>query len=171
MDELYDSTGNNPSPAKGSNIAVENKCNFACTIMSWNIHSLKRRYHDVLFYARRENPAIVCLQEALHNHQSYRISGYPKYEHDTQQGLVTYINNRLPHEHIRNNDNLGENDGNTYMLFKINLKDHPFYICNIYIESNKFDEERLPDPLIYEDIIFAGTSMLNMNLFHPRTKR
>ena len=168
---MNDCTGNNPSSTVGSNNLVEDKCNFTCTIMSWNIHSLKRRYHDVLFYVNRENPAIVCLQEALRNHHSYRINGYTKYEHDTQQGLVTYINNRLPHEHIRNNISLGENNGNTYMLFKINLKDHPFYICNVYIESNKFDEERLPDPLIYEDIIFAGYFNAKHEFFHPRTKR
>ena len=168
---MNDSTGNISSPAKGSNISLENKCNFACTIMSWNIHSLKRRYHDVLFYVKRENPAIVCLQEALHNHHSYRINGYTKYIHDTQQGLVTYINNRLPHEHIRNNINQGENDGNTYMLFKINLKDQSFYICNVYIESNKFNEERLPDPLIYEDIIFAGDFNAKHESLSPPDKK
>ena len=124
--------------------------------MYWNIHSLKRRYHDVLFYVKKENPAIVCLQEALHNHEPYRINGYTKYEHDTKQGLVTYINNKLPHEHIQNSVSLNNNEGNTYMIFKINLKDNSFYVCNVYIRTDAFDESRLPDPLIFEDIIFAG---------------
>ena len=151
-----ESMSNNPSSVEGNNNLRENKHNFACTIMSWNVHSLKKRYHDVLYYTKRENPAIVCLQEALHEKNPFHISGYTKYEHDTQQGLVTYINNRLPHEHVENSTSQDNNGGNTYMLFKINLKDIPFYVCNVYIESNKFDENRLPDPLIYEDTIFAG---------------
>ena len=147
---------NNPSSLEGNNNVEESIHNFACTIMSWNIHSLKRRYHDVLYYTRRKNPAIVCLQEALHGNNPFRINGYTKYEHNTQQGLVTYINNKLPHEHVENSTSFNNNCGNTYMLFRINLKDNPFYVCNVYIESNKFDENRLPDPLIYEDTIFAG---------------
>ena len=136
--------------------------------MSWNVHSLKKRYLDVLCYAKRENPSIICLQEALHDHKSFRINGYTKYEHNTRRGLVTYINNRLPHEHIRNNISLEDNGGNTYMLFKVNLKDNPFFVCNVYIASNAFDESKLPDPLIYEDIIFAGDfNAKHRSLAHP----
>ena len=98
----------------------------------------------------------MCLQEALQGHDSFSIKGYTKYVHDTKQSLVTYINNQLPHEHVQNSISLHDNSGNTYMLFKINLKDNPFYVCNVYIGSEAFDESRLPDPMIYEDIIFAG---------------
>ena len=125
-------------------------------IMSWNVHSLRRRFIDLLYSVRQEKPDAVCLQEALHGHNKFQISGYTKYEHDTQQGLVTYISNKIPHEFVENSIALNNNDGNTYMLLKINLNNDPFYICNTYIEINKFDETKLPNPLIFEDIIFAG---------------
>ena len=41
------------------------------------------------------------------------------------------------------------NDGNTYMLLKVNIKDNPFYVCNTYVQTDFFDENKLPDPLIH----------------------
>ena len=110
----------------------------------------------MLFYIKKERPAIVCLQEVLHGHDSFQIRGYTKYSNDTKQGLVTYINNSVPHEHIENSLSVNNNNGNTYMLFKINITDNVFYVCNTYIEKASFDETKLPNPLIFDDIIFAG---------------
>ena len=36
------------------------------------------------------------------------------------------------------------------------IRDYPFYLCNVYIESENFDKNKLPSPLLYENIIFAG---------------
>ena len=64
---------------------------------------------------------------------------------------------------IENSPTLNNNDGNTYMLLKVNIKDTPFYVCNTYVQTDFFDENKLPDPLIYEDIIYAG----DFNAKHP----
>ena len=92
----------------------------------WIIHSLKKRYIDVLHYVKKENPAIICLQEVLSGHDSFNIRGFTKYTHDTTRGLITYINNKLPHELIENSINLDNNEGNTYMLFKIDIRGKSF---------------------------------------------
>ena len=131
--------------------------------MSWNVHSLRKRFIDILHYTRQEKPDIICLQEALHGHNKFFIRGYTKYEHNTSQGLVIYVCNNLPHEMIENSPTLNNNDGNTYMLLKVNIKDTPFYVCNTYVQTDFFDENKLPDPLIYENIIYAG----DFNAKHP----
>ena len=81
--------GNTPSLYPSRNNKVENIRDFKFKIMSWNVHSLKKRYIDIKHYIVQENPAIVCLQEALHNHDSLTISGFTKYQHKTSHGLVT----------------------------------------------------------------------------------
>ena len=127
--------------------------NLKLKVISWNIRSFRKRYINILHYVKKEKPHIICVQEALHGHDSLFIRGFSKYVHDTKQGLITFINNNVPHEFTENSPS--ENGGNSYMLFKINI-DKPFYMCNVYIECNKFDEGKLPHPMIYEDIIFAG---------------
>ena len=122
-------------------------------VLSWNIRSFRKRYIDILHYVRRDKPHIICIQEAFHKHSSLFLRGYSKYVHETKQGLITFISNKLPHEFIENSPS--ENCGNSYMLFKINI-DKSFYVCNVYIECDKFNEGKLPHPMIYEDILFAG---------------
>ena len=100
--------------------------------MSWNVHSLRKRFIDILHYTRQEKPDIICLQEALHGHNKFFIRGYTKYEHNTSQGLVIYVCNNLPHEIIENSPTLYNNDGNTYMLLKVNIKDMLFSFKNKY---------------------------------------
>ena len=140
-----------------------NSCKFNCKIMSWNVHSHRKRFIDILHYTSQEKSDIICLQEALQGHNKFFIRGYTKYEHNTSQGLVTYVCNNLPHEMIENSPKLNNNDGNIYMLLKVNIKDNPFYVCNTYVQTDFFDENKLPDPLIYEDTIYAG----DFNAKHP----
>ena len=91
-------------------VSNSNSCKFNCKIMSWNVHSLRKRFIDILHYTRLEKPDIICLQEALHGHNKFFIRGYTKYEHDTSQGLVTYVCNNLPHEMIENSPKFNNNE-------------------------------------------------------------
>ena len=84
--------------------------------ITWNVHSLRRRFTDILYYVKQEKPSIICLQEVLKGHEIYNIRGYTKYTHTTKQGLVTYVSNSLPHELVETSMIFYNNEGNTCFL-------------------------------------------------------
>lgn len=124
------------------------------TFLSWNIRSLKRRFIDLLYFVKQKRPSVICIQEALHNTQSLNIRGYIKYEHTTNQGLVTYFKKTIPHELIECSDT--NNQMNTYMLFKVNDPMCPYHLCNVYSKTNTLDFEQLPSPTDYDSLIYMG---------------
>ena len=58
--------------------------NLKLKVISWNIRSFRKRYINILHYVKKEKPHIICVQEALHGHDSLFIRGFSKYVHDTK---------------------------------------------------------------------------------------
>ena len=116
-------------------VADESISHHKYSVLSWNIRSLKKRFIDVLHYVKECKPGIICLQEPLKNHKQYSIRGYTKYDHEINQGLTTYIKNTIPHSLVQ--VSIPSTPSNSFMLFSINDRYHPFHICNTYIQTNK----------------------------------
>ena len=140
---------------QGNELTMDN--NKKLSVISWNVNGLNSRGHEVHYYVIKHNVDVILLQEtrdAIGN--ALQLNGYKKYQllaNGGARGMATFVKNTVPSELIDEPIRIA---GVESVCVKVHLREGILNVVNVYISSNYFSPNTLPNSVFNNVTLVAG---------------